>query len=115
MGDGNRYEKILLVDDDKVDIYISIKEMREANFADDIVFKMSARSALDYIVETINKKDKMPDLIFLDWNLPGESCMDFLKEFRMLTRNTDVKIPVMILTNLLHSDFIMEKIATEHP
>lgn len=79
-----RFKKILVVDDDKIDVYISVKILKEANFSADIVFRHSIKEALDYLQDTYINAGKLPDLVFLYWDMPGECSIDFLKQFRAL-------------------------------
>jgi response regulator RpfG family c-di-GMP phosphodiesterase len=108
------YEHVLIVDHDNVDVYISLMAMKEANFADNVVSKSSAKDALRYMVDLINDKKKLPDLVFLEWNLPEETSETFLKEFKKLCKKMKHESTIIILSNLVYSEFIMEKLAKEH-
>jgi CheY-like chemotaxis protein len=67
----NQPVSILLVDDDEINNFISIKLIKKALLTSDIMACLNGRFAIDQLVD-IQKRDpeKLPDYIFLDINMP---------------------------------------------
>ncbi|MBE7640594.1 response regulator [Salegentibacter sp. BLCTC] len=74
---------ICLIDDDKFYQFFA-KRMLEGmpGRVKEVLQFYDAISALDYLRENINDEDKIPDIIFLDLNMPGLNGWDFLEELK---------------------------------
>ncbi|MBW1784688.1 MAG: response regulator [Deltaproteobacteria bacterium] len=97
----DRKAMILLVEDDRMDIELTLDAFREARLENDIHVVQTGEEALDYLfgrgVYTDRKRHPLPDLILLDLKLPGISGHDVLKTIKetpLLKR-----VPVIILTS----------------
>jgi len=71
------YRKILVIDDNPVDLLICRKIIESAALAGEIVSQDSGSSALDYLAAT--GTDEKPEIIFLDLNMPVLDGFGFLK------------------------------------
>jgi len=94
---------ILLVDDDNDDNYyhqIIISEMNIANHIDTVG---NGIEALDYL-----KKENqiLPDLIFLDINMPKMNGWEFLEQYKHLSKVQKAKIVILILSTSANPDDI---------
>ncbi len=75
------YKRVMLVDDNDIDNFISRRIIELTEFAGTTIVKSSGKEALDYLEENKNNPDQLPDLIFLDINMPIEDGFVFLYEF----------------------------------
>ena len=78
----------MLVDDNEIDNLINRKMIEKSNFAKSIMSFVSAKEALSYLDEvsrTHNKDMKIPEVIFLDINMPYIDGFTFLEEFDKYT------------------------------
>ncbi len=94
---------ILLIEDNKDDIELTIRAFQKNNLKNEIVVIKDGGEAIDYIDKLSeaqpNEKLKLPTLILLDLKLPKADGIDILKKIRA---NPVTKfIPVVILTSSL--------------
>ncbi len=76
------YNNILVVDDSDIDQLIVKKVIEITSFAHKIVSKNSGLSALEYL--NVTPQDELPEIIFLDLNMPVLDGFGFLKVFETL-------------------------------
>jgi len=70
---------VFLIDDSEIDNYMNVKTMKQAFFAQNVKTFDNAKYALDVIKQLyITNPEKMPDMIFLDINMPIMSGWDFM-------------------------------------
>ena len=89
--------RILLVDDNEGDVFLTLEAFRESKMNATIVVARSGREALDYLeVQASSGEKSLPDLVLLDINMPGLSGIDVLD---FIKSNEGLKsIPVIMLT-----------------
>ena len=92
---------ILLVEDERTDIILTLGSFREARMANTINVATSGEEALDYLKgngKFANREDfPMPDLILLDIKMPGIDGFEVLKQVKS---NKKIKqIPIVILSS----------------
>ncbi len=95
----NILDLAMLVDDNDTDNFISRKIIELTKFASNVEVKNSGKSALDYLREHQNDVDKLPNLIFLDINMPIVDGFVFLYEFEKFSDIVKDKCKVIILSS----------------
>ncbi|GJM29105.1 MAG: response regulator [Cyclobacteriaceae bacterium] len=95
----HRLDLVMLVDDNETDNFISKRIIEITSFAHDVVIKSSGKSALEYIGAHRNDPEKLPDLIFLDINMPIVDGFVFLYEFEKFADMVKNKCRVIILSS----------------
>ncbi|TDW95936.1 response regulator [Dinghuibacter silviterrae] len=93
-----KFKKVLVVDDNEIDLYIAEVVMKNYGFAEDVVCVSSAREALEYLRPLQDNPEELPHYIFLDINMPEMSGFDFLDEYQHLPENIRKRCIVMMLT-----------------
>jgi len=88
----------LLIEDDEIERLKFARVMQKNSFPHTLIATQNGEEALAYI-----EKEHLPDLIFLDLNMPKMNGLEFLK---VLKTNPKLKyIPIVILsTSNNHSD-----------
>ena len=94
-----RYKKVLVIDDDKIDMFISKRILQSVFFAEEIVLKNSIVAAADYLENSIRTSKNLPEIIFLDLNMPGEDSYDFIEQLTELKAVIGANFRVMILAS----------------
>jgi CheY-like chemotaxis protein len=94
----------MLIDDNPDDNFFHERVIRKNNLSDHIVVRQSGSEALDYLMHTHERQEPHPDLIFLDINMPGMNGWEFLEAYRLLEKNKQGKLIVVILTTSENPD-----------
>jgi len=97
--DTGHIDLVMLVDDNDTDNFISRRIIEITKFAGDVVIKNSGKSALEYLEDHKTKHEKLPDLIFLDINMPIVDGFVFLYEFEKFDYSIKDKCKVIILSS----------------
>ncbi|MDB4903956.1 MAG: response regulator of RpoS [Mucilaginibacter sp.] len=98
---------VLLVDDDEINNFISIKLIKKALLNTDIIACLNGKYAIDQLVDT-QKKDpsKLPDYILLDINMPIMNGWEFLDEYKRLNIDPLGKTKIFIISSSVFSNDI---------
>ena len=91
--------KVMLVDDNDTDNFISRRIIEITKFADDVIVKNSGKGALDYLDEFKDNASELPDIIFLDINMPIVDGFVFLYEYEKFGNIVKDKCRVIILSS----------------
>src|ERR1700741_1907762 len=98
---------ILLVDDDEINNFISIKLIKKAMENTAISACLNGRFAIEELVE-IQKHDPslLPDFILLDINMPIMNGWEFLDEYKRLNLDPLGKSKIYIISSSVFSNDI---------
>ncbi len=88
----------MIVDDAYVDRYVAKTVVKTFQFAQDIVMVESAHSALE-ILSAEPDPSQLPQIIFLDINMPEMDGFGFLEEFGRLTDVIKQTCKIVMLTS----------------
>lgn len=101
---------ILLVEDNPDDEELTIRSLRRANIANEIIVARDGVEALDFLNREGKFKDedkgKIPALVLLDLKLPKLNGIDVLKRMRGDSRTQF--IPVVVLTSSSEEDDMLQ-------
>ena len=101
---------ILLVEDNPDDEELTIRSLRRANIANEIIVARDGVEALDFLNREGKFKDedkgKIPALVLLDLKLPKLNGIDVLKRMRGDPRTQF--IPVVVLTSSSEEDDMLQ-------
>ncbi|MCX6350598.1 MAG: response regulator [Bacteroidetes bacterium] len=111
-----KFGKVLLIDESQIDNFINERIITTSNFADVVIVKDSAILALEYLKELMDIKAEkdLPEVIFLDLNMPVMDGFGFLVEFDKLAKeygNLKESCKVIVLSSCINPEEI-EKAST---
>ncbi|MCB0497849.1 MAG: response regulator [Cyclobacteriaceae bacterium] len=89
----------MLVDDNDTDNFISRRIIEITKFSEEVIVKNSGKGALDYLEENKDNPDALPDIIFLDINMPIVDGFVFLYEYEKFGNTVKDKCRVIILSS----------------
>lgn len=72
---------ICIVDDDDIYQFTMVKNLKALQLANKIIVFSDGEEALNFMIENINKEDELPDVIFLDINMPIMDGFQFMEEY----------------------------------
>jgi len=113
----NNIGTVMLVDDNDTDNFISKRIIEITQFSQHVIVKSSGKSALDYLDENKNSIDAIPDIIFLDINMPIVDGFVFLYEYEKFSNSVKDKCRVIILSSsdnkrdidkIINNDFVIK-------
>jgi len=93
------FSTIMLVDDNETDNFIHKRVIELSGFANDIIIKNSGKSALEFLQTNARAIEKLPDIIFLDINMPIVDGFVFLFEFENFSDAIKEKSKIVILSS----------------
>ncbi len=108
---------VMLVDDNDTDNFISKRIIEITQFADQVIVKNSGKSALEYLEENKDNPQAIPDIIFLDINMPIVDGFVFLYEYEKFDNSIKDKCRVIILSSsdnkrdidkIVNNDFVIK-------
>lgn len=94
-----KIDLVMLIDDNDTDNFISKRIIEIVEFAKEVVVKNSGQSALNYIEQHKDHLERLPDLIFLDINMPIVDGFVFLYEFENFSHEVKDKCKIVILSS----------------
>ena len=96
--------KLVFIDDDPIDHFLMKHILRGKNYFDTTTYTIYGSLVLDYIEEHKSEPEKLPDMIFVDLNMPLFSGWDFLKRMEQMRHEISKDIPVFVISSSLRPD-----------
>ncbi|WP_424003278.1 response regulator [Maribacter sp. IgM3_T14_3] len=88
-----------IIDDDPIFVYGTKRIIKEVNFAASILVYNDGQEALDGLTKLCIANEPLPDVIFLDLNMPILNGWEFLDEFKNCKSKRSKKIVIYIISS----------------
>lgn len=90
---------LFLIDDDDTFVFLTKRIIQSTNIANQIKVFSNGKDAIDFLYEVADKKDLLPEVIFLDLSMPILDGWGFLEEFVRLKPKLGKKITIYIVSS----------------
>ena len=88
-----------IIDDDPIFVYGTKRIIKEVDFAESIIVYTNGQEALDGLTKICVAKEPLPDVIFLDLNMPILNGWEFLNEFKNCQSKRSKSITIYIISS----------------
>lgn len=88
---------VCVIDDDPVHVFITKKNLELSDYVENILVCKNGKEAYETLQKLIIEKKELPNIIFLDLNMPIWDGWQFLDEFIKIP--LEKPIPIFILTS----------------
>ncbi|GAA4329255.1 hypothetical protein GCM10023149_33850 [Mucilaginibacter gynuensis] len=90
---------LLVIDDDPLYHLILQQKLRGHQVYKSVAYSLSAEPVLEMIIEERQNADLLPDIIFLDLEMPGLNGRNFLQLFNVIHRSLEKWIDIIIISS----------------
>lgn len=98
-------KSICIIDDDEIYQFLIKKQVAVQNLADKVFVFPNGQEAIQYFQKTIANKGELPDIVFLDVNMPIMDGWEFLDEYEKIADQFHKEVKLyMISSSLNESD-----------
>ena len=99
----SKYYAVMLIDDNEIDNLINQKMIEASGISEHIYTHTGARSAIEFLKNMEKLRDTgknvLPEMIFLDIDMPLMDGFQFLDEFETLENETKSHCSIIMLTS----------------
>jgi CheY-like chemotaxis protein len=101
-----KFDRVLLIDDNDIDNFINERMITTNHFSSQVTVKNSGEAALKYLRENAENENFLPQIIFLDLNMPVMDGFAFLTEFETLPSKIKSNSKIVVLSSSISPEDI---------
>ena len=88
-----------IIDDDTIYQFMLTRIINQHKLAESILSFLDGEKAIEYLIENKTKDDKIPEVLFLDVNMPIMDGWMFIEEYARIKTEITKKIVVFMLSS----------------
>jgi CheY-like chemotaxis protein len=98
---GQKVELACIIDDDKIYVNLVRKIIEIKKLSKNLIIFKNGREALEYFQKNLSSlsEDSLPEIIFLDLNMPIMDGWEFLNEFIKIKNELSKKIQLYVVSS----------------
>lgn len=101
-----KFETVMIIDDNPVDLYIISRMITKNNFGKNVLHYTEAAEAIKYLREHQDNISKLPQIIFVDIYMPLMSGFEFLEAYDMLSATLKNYCKAYIISSTIDNEDI---------
>ena len=90
---------VCIVDDDQIYQVTSKKMIERINATNNILIFSNGEEAFHFLLQRVSDADALPDIIFLDVNMPYMDAWQFLEAFETIKSRLPKKITIYVISS----------------
>lgn len=99
----SKIETVCIVDDDDIYQFTAKMELQKTNLVNKVIIFSNGLKAIDYIKTEKDNSINLPDVIFLDVNMPVMDGWEFLQEYIVLKATLPKSITIYMVSSSVDS------------
>jgi len=98
------FTNIWIVDDDHIYVYAAQKQLALAAGIKKTVVLANGKLALQALNDAVENNDTLPDIIFLDINMPVMDGWEFMEAFNAMANDALKNIAIFMVSSSIHTE-----------
>lgn len=97
-----KFSTVMIIDDSEMDNFLNKMILETMHYSEKIITYTNPVHALNYFKEQVNASQDMvriPQVVFLDINMPIMSGFDFLEQFKQLPDNVKTGVKFYVISS----------------
>jgi CheY-like chemotaxis protein len=90
---------VTIIEDDPIHLFLTKKHIERSCLVNNISAYKNGKAAYDCLLEIFEKDQELPQIIFLDINMPVWDGWQFLEEFLKIPQSNNIQIYILTSSN----------------